>query len=351
MSRIAVVGSGPDEEATLVSSGFSFCELSHDDLLRGVDLSRFKLLLFPPRIGVYDKKTYDTLQWNVDVQGAVVRYIRQGGCALVFPPLELDSDWKYDPRRSKCISVNWMPFHCSLRKTAYRTAGFTIVRPDRPGWSKGLRVRTRLYVRFESDRVNSDTWLRDRSGNQVAYSRVIGKGEVLLCSPSLAERWEDKEHRFGELGRSDYFRAVIEWALARPSIANSWNLVTSSPRFSSFLQVSRTIDAAISDGDFAGAEIRAWQLLESMLRIKRGLPVGSRIAAKRLLEEVFKGPDGANDGEWRWYLAQMIRVLRNEITHGNKVNSAYLSSDEVDVFLCGCRSLVIELSREGRPSQ
>jgi hypothetical protein len=347
MSRIAIVGSGPEEEASLVTSGFSFSELSYDDLLRGVDLSRFKLLLFPPRIGVYDKKTYLTLQGNVDVQGSVARYIRQGGCALVFPPFQLDSDWSIGARKSKSISINWLPFRCQLRKVAYRTANFRVVRPDRLGSTAGLGVRSRLYVRFDSDRTASYAWLQDERGNSVSYSHVIGKGEVLLFSPSLAERWQDAESRSGELGRSDYFRAVIEWALARPSIANSWNLVLSSPQFSSLLPATRSIDAAISDGDLAAAEIRAWQALESMLRIKRGLPTGSRVSAKRLLEGVFKAPDGDRDGEWRWYLAHMIRVLRNETTHGSKAVGAHLSSDEVDVFLCGCRSLAMELSREG----
>lgn len=340
MSQIAVVGLGPYEEARLVSSNFLFLQIRHEDVIQGTDLSRFKVILFPARLGFHDPQMLGLLQRSLPFRKEFSRFVSKGGRAIMFAPLELESDWTFGNRGERTMKIRWMPFPCLVRKIGYRNIDI-VAPPSARTQRRRQSVRVRQYAKFETTWRQTAPWLKLPTGEPVAVSASVARGAVMFCPVSLANSSEDS----AVPAASPVFEAMIEWGLNHPSLAMTWDMGSLPTRFRGLQGLTNAVDVAVTEGNHQNAILLAWQAFERMLKTSLSIEAEERRSAKELISSKYEMPEGNRDGELEWYIGEALRVFRNRLTHEPEALSEQLSSDELDFFLSGSRVLIRQLSR------
>jgi len=344
MTQIAVVGMGFQEEAVLLSMNYTFSRVRPIDSASTVDFTRFKVLIFPSRLAVFDMPVFQALKRRRALQDVIRRFVNKGGRVVVFPPLELPSDWSSVRRDMRAMSIPWLPFRCTIRMIRYRLERVRVAQlGDEPRLPR-TSLRVRRYCSFETPGKTRLPWILGPGGDAAAFRVSVGRGDVLICPYSLAGELVTPSDRMEVPRFSQVFHAAIRWGLAHPSLALTWDLGPLPRRYSRLQPIARGVDMAVSEGNHREAALRSWKVIEQILRSASSSP---RASAKSLVASAFQGPSAHSDGEVTWYVAEALRVLRNRLTHEEDPTTEEIPADDADFFLSGARFVCRGLLENG----
>lgn len=310
MSLIAIFGGrGTPQEAYLQRLKLPYYVVDHEEVDQIVDFRRFKVLIFPSRLGAYARLCLDRMAANAALfRSRMADFLSRGGRILLFPPAELPSDFNVVkiPER-----IDWLPIApVTISRRGSSTPAKVRVE-SATGFTAGIpeEFSARVYVTFElpPDVPKLDVLVAPK-GKPILSQVQTGPGIILAASFDLTTLEMPLESEL----TLKLFERMVTWGLGVPSPAVFFDILSPEieNRFpglaASFM---RRADQALWENRYHDAMDYAFRAFELVMKAASNRP---RETLERAINRVFRvGPEH--------HLCHGIRQSRNASAHGTRL--------------------------------
>ncbi|NOZ76231.1 MAG: hypothetical protein GXO65_00825 [Euryarchaeota archaeon] len=340
MSQIGLVGGmGVLEETYLQKLKQNYYVIDNEDINNIHDLRTFKVIIFPSRLGYYNRELLKEIIANDDFKFRLEEFLHHGGRILFFPPLMTESDfdnvWLADS-----VVLNWSP----IGNITYHRKKGTKIKFNAEGdhhITKSLNLPNRLSVvgRFEYSGKNRTIPIitTKRDNRHVIFELKVGSGSILFFTLDLSIK-NEVDTETNELYKG-FFENVLNWGLYPISSSVLFGPLCNQVKEHFGEKIARFLrkaDNKLLENNFPEAGRDAYIAFDMALRQK-----GKKNRLHDNINEVF--PESPEKPEYN--ICHGIRITRNKTFHGGK-SSDEITTEEIEYFISAIKYIFKNLIQD-----
>src|SRR3989338_1786619 len=186
MSLIGLFGgNGVIQENYLQFLKYKYYVIDEEDIKNIVDFRIFKVLIFPSRFALYSKKTYEEIVSNKTFIVKIKDFLFKGGKIIVFPPLELPSDFSFSKfSTNTSITIDWLPINQILFRLARRTIKVKIANHIiTKRLTNNIEIEIPGYFDFRKNTIHGI--ITNSKGDSIVTEIKIASGSIIFVGINL----------------------------------------------------------------------------------------------------------------------------------------------------------------------
>ncbi len=336
MTSIGLFGGGSEEERYLQLLKYRYYVLDEEDITSILDYRIFKLLIFPSRFELHSKKLYDKIRNNNIFTKKIEDFLRKGGKIILFPPIELPSDFqfcKYVKKNS--IKIDWLPIY-RLKFTRKNKASVIVKKSNHP-LIKNIKKNSTFerYGYFDFTDIPIYSILCNSKGKSLLAEIKIGSGSIIAGSMKL-----DFHNIAPQNARrtTEFFRNLIQWGLNTITYSICFDNIVDGVSKKYGRKISnllRKADQKILDNDFINGCEYAFKAFELII-IEESNHKTNLYGAINI---VFPKTAKIHNSKPENTICHSIRYARNSKFHAVKTDDEIIV-EEVEYFLSAIKYII-----------